>query len=134
MTAHRCSREEHERQAQEKYEPSLIMIISIINSDGRVDKYYYLPFYSYDIEMQRAIERFEEAKRQRFASVQAFATALEKASQVEANASLDSVGPRFAMEAHLTNLFERDTEELDQELGQNLSHEAEGRPPPAYFS
>src|SRR6266704_1368994 len=45
-------------------------------------------------------------------------------TKMEANASLDSLKPRFAVEAHLANLFERDAEEPAQEREQNPSQEA----------
>ena len=36
----------------------------------------------------------------------------------EANASLDSLKPRFVVEAHLTDLFGAETEELPEETDQ----------------
>ena len=41
-------------------------------------------------------------------------------TKVEANASLDSLKPRFAVEAHLANLFEPDAEEKSEELDQQM--------------
>src|SRR5713101_5511433 len=40
------------------------------------------------------------------------------ATKVEANASLDSLTPRFAVEAHLANLFETESEERQEEREQ----------------
>src|SRR5207249_7959189 len=39
-------------------------------------------------------------------------------TKVEANASLDSLKPRFAVEAHLTNLFEIETNDVQEENDQ----------------
>jgi len=47
-------------------------------------------------------------------------------TKVEVNASLDSLKPRFTVEAHLANLFERDSEESAQEMEQ--------KPPPEVAS
>src|SRR2546426_2136507 len=44
-------------------------------------------------------------------------------TKVEANASLDSLRPRFAVEAHLTNLFIEETEPPTQQTEQNPSQE-----------
>ncbi len=50
-------------------------------------------------------------------------------TKVEANASLDSLQPRFAVEAHLTNLFPEETEPPAQETEQNWSQEAASNAP-----
>ena len=42
------------------------------------------------------------------------------ATEVEANASLASVKPRFFVEAHLADLFGAETEELPKETDQHL--------------
>src|SRR2546422_11748801 len=50
-------------------------------------------------------------------------------TKVEANASLDSLKPRFAVEAHLTNLFPEETEPPAQQTEQNWSQEAASNAP-----
>src|SRR5436305_9801145 len=44
-------------------------------------------------------------------------------TKVQANASTDSVKPRFAVEAHLAHLFTTETTELTEEVEQELTHE-----------
>ena len=46
------------------------------------------------------------------------------ATKVEANASIDSVKPRFFVEAHLANLFSPEAEDV-QERGEKLSAQVE---------
>jgi transposase len=43
-------------------------------------------------------------------------------TKVQANASVDSLKPRFFVEAHLTDLFGAETEELPEETDQQLPH------------
>src|SRR5216683_3243143 len=45
------------------------------------------------------------------------------ATKVKANVSLDSLTPRFAVEAHLTNLFGEEAEEAAEEKGQHALKE-----------
>ena len=45
------------------------------------------------------------------------------ATKVEANASVDSVKPRFFVDAHLANLFSPEAEEGGEEAMQKVSHE-----------
>ncbi len=45
------------------------------------------------------------------------------ATKVKANASLESLTPRFAVEAHLTNLFAEEAEEAGEEKGQDTLKE-----------
>jgi Transposase domain (DUF772) len=49
------------------------------------------------------------------------------ATKVKANASLDSLKPRFAVEAHLANLFETGTEEVREESSQQPPQEEASR-------
>jgi Transposase DDE domain len=52
------------------------------------------------------------------------------ATKVKANASLESLTPRFAVETHLTNLFAEEAEEAPEEKGQDaLKEEAVSRQP-----
>lgn len=52
------------------------------------------------------------------------------ATKVKANASLDSLTPRFAVEAHLANLFAEEAEEAAEETEQAVNQEGgAGRPP-----
>src|SRR6266700_8127276 len=50
-------------------------------------------------------------------------------TKVQANASLDSLKPRFAVESHLTNLFPEETEPPAQQTEQNWSQEAASNAP-----
>jgi hypothetical protein len=50
------------------------------------------------------------------------------ATKVEANASIASVKPRFAVEAHLAHLFETEPEEVREESGKPPSQEGSSKP------